>query len=161
MKMFKFLFITIFLFIQTACATNIDTTKWTTIVIDKDNSFKVPPEWIMTRVDGKMVFSDQELSNQNVHIYMVEISFFGSNENDVRFTSTIGNGRIIRDIHTEVNSDSTVYSVSEVEFINEIDDYRFLEIDRRDGVTFFFVYDNDVKTKIIKTILESRFINYN
>jgi len=156
MKIVKILIISILIFFQTACAT--DKSRWMTVVIDKDNSFKVPSEWILTRVGGKMVFSDQELSNKDVRVYMVEIEFYGS-ENDVRFTSFIGNGRIISDIHTEVNSDSTVYSVIEVEINGDTANYRFLEIDRREGVTFFFVYDNDVKTGVIKTILESRFID--
>lgn len=55
-KILKLTLIAIIPFIVSSCGVN--TKDWSVVKLNAEMIIKVPPDWILTKVDGKIIFSD-------------------------------------------------------------------------------------------------------
>jgi len=158
-RIIKLLIAVILVVNLSACGEKVDTKGWTVIQLDEIYSFKVPSEWVITKIEGKLIFSDRELDQSDVTIHMMEVYVQQNSPTDVViYNGPRFYGERIKEIKSEMSSIGTFYSVSSVKVGEKVEEYRFLEILLRDGIIRFVVVNKNLETSLLKAILNTKTI---
>lgn len=156
-KMLKFLVSAIVVCTLLECSEKVNTDGWPVIWLDELYSFSVPSDWVLTKIDGKMIFSDRGLDQSDVTIHMMEVDIHqNSPTEDMIFSGPMFYGERVKKIDSEMNSNGTFYDIYTVKIEDHIEKYRFLIINLRHGRIVFVAVDPEVKTSVLKTILKTK-----
>ena len=156
-KMLKFLVSAIVVCTLLGCSEKVNTDGWPVIWLDELYSFSVPSDWVLTKIDGKMIFSDRGLDQSDVTIHMMEVDIHqNSPTEDMIFSGPMFYGERVKKIDSEMNSNGTFYDIYTVKIEDHIEKYRFLIINLRHGRIVFVAVDPEVKTSVLKTILTTK-----
>jgi len=145
----------ILIFGLTSCQT--DTSQWQTVEYNRKMSFKIPEEWVITKTDEGLVFSDRPLGEADSRVYMLEFSPYLLPDGSTMFdNSIIGSGHIIKETHGELSSISTYYSEKTVEINGKTKTMRSIYFLGSNDVTAqFLVIDEGLNSRILKIILST------
>ena len=153
-KILKLTLVALIPFIISSCGIN--TKDWSVVKLNAEMTIKVPPDWILTKVDGKIIFSDLELDQPSAKIYMMEVDIQQDTLTyDLVYSNPLFYGTVTKELKSEMNSDSTYFLVEEVKSGNQTKQYRLLEYHWHYERIMFIVMDPDLKSSVLKTILHS------
>jgi len=156
-KMLKLLVISIIACTLLTCGEKVNTDGWPVIWLDELYNISVPSDWVLTKIDGKMIFSDRELDQSDATIHMMEVDVQQDSPTEVMiFTGPMFYGERVKSLDSEMNSNGTFYDIYTVKVEDHVEKYRFLDISLRHGRIVFIVVDPKVKTSVLKTILATK-----
>lgn len=161
-KILKLGIIAIFACTLSSCGEKANTEGWSVIWLDEIYSISFPSDWILTKIEGRIILSDRELGQTDLTIHMMEVDVQQNSPTDaVIYTGPLFYGERVKPIKSEMNSNGTFYTINTVKIEDHIEEYRFLVINLRDSRITFVVVDSNVKTSVLRTILETKRIKVN
>lgn len=142
-----------------SCAVKDETIHWNVIWLDEMYSIKVPSDWVVTTIEGKLIFSDRNLNDTQVRIYMMQVDTKSNSPTDkVIFTGPQFYGVDGELKNSEMRSNGTFLEVYTINVNSQSEDYRVLIINLKDARMSFVVIDQGIDKRILNNILASKTI---
>ena len=160
-KLGSIFLICFFLLLFCGCSNNSD--NWQTVQLESNKSILIPSDWVVTKVDEFIYFSDKSLEEQDAMIYMFQSNSRGGDYSDLQwmaYEEIIGKEEknivcnSFRELYVMTSagvSTGPIYGTSITSVDSKKQTMLYLDLDSELEYKFF-VWGNNVNAELLKKI---------
>jgi hypothetical protein len=129
-----------------------DYTGWKDVTIEKVGSFKVPGEWVETRVGNAIYFTDRIMEDEDHIIYLVGSAITYENDEYVPVYKRFGDIEYIKTVSSQIHSNSSDWGKSEYRVGNDVVTKKYVSFQKSGA---FLAWDDLVDDETMIMIAKS------